>query len=200
MASPSTIIIVVLSIFISLLSFIIALLVYLIRRREPWAQSLIKIMDRLETDEIRNIRRKIIYRIQRESEGEWVATNHTPEQTKDGIDRWGAEMDLLALLYFSKQFNPVEFFEIYGDVVLRTAYQLAPYANKQRLERGEQFWLPFQKLTLALLGLWSKRANKGLYPEQIGFPGNPTRITPSEFKNDVHVRQFIQASSLKIKR
>ena len=104
---------------------------------------------------------------------------------------------MLALLFFSKQFNRVEFFEIYGDVVLRTAYKLAYYANQQRLIRGEQFWLPFQKLTLELLKLWSMRAKKNQYPESIGFPECDTKITPNEFKNDTYIIKFLKANSLK---
>lgn len=150
---------------------LVVLLTYLIRRREPWANALLSIMDRLETTEIRHIRRNVIYLYPRDHDGEWHAPDMDGQQTKAAIDLWGAEMDLLALLYFSKQLNRLAFFEIYGDVVLRTAYKLAPYANKQREERGEQFWLPFQKLTRALLILWSSRAKKNLYPETIGFAG-----------------------------
>ena len=195
----NTIIIATFSVLFSLLSLVVSFLIYLIRRREPWVQSLIKIMDRLEKDEIRDIRRKIVYKINRDSQGDWIAPGYTSEQTKDGLDRWGVEMDLLALLYFSKQFSTAEFFEIYGDVVLRTAYQLAPYANQQRMERGEQFWLPFQKFTLALLGLWIDYSNKGLYPGRIGIPGGSNKVSPTDFQNDTHMRTFLQANSLRVK-
>lgn len=180
-------------------SALIAFFAYLIRRREPWANALLSIMDRLEQTEIREIRRKIVYNYPREHDGDWRAPDLNVDDTNAAINRWGAEMDLLALLYFSRQLDRVAFFEIYGDVVLRTAYKLAPYANRQREERGEQFWLPFQKLTLALLRLWNKRARKDKYPGTIGFPGSKERISPHELKNDHHLRRFLQANSLRLK-
>ncbi len=152
---------------VSLVSAILSLLSYRIKRREPWVQALFNIMERIETTEMRTIRREIIYRFPRESTT-WEIKNTSLEKIEFAIDRWGAEMDMLSLLFFSNQTDNIAFFEIYGDVILRSAYNLAPYVNEKRMERGEQFMLPFQKLSLEMVKIWSKRAKKGLYSKSIG--------------------------------
>ncbi len=184
---------------ISLASIAVAVMVYLIRRRQPWAQALFHIVNTLESDEIRLIRHEIIYKCPNDDTGGWAAAGKDANQTQEAIDKWGAYMDMLSLLYFTKQFNTTLFFNMYGDVIIRTAYKLAPYAYQQRPIRGEQFWLPFQELVLDLLKVWKKRSGKGKYPDRIGIPGAPDKVTREALLQNEKFRSFLQANSLKVK-
>lgn len=179
---------------ISLFSAFIALLAYLITRRQLWANAIFQVVDRLESPEMRDIRYGVVYLYPRDAPDQWAPPGRTPEKTKFDLDRWGAEMDLLSLLFFSNQLSRVLFFEMYGDVIIRSAYKLAPYANRQRLIRGDQFWLPFQKLSFVLLQMWSKRAKKRKYPGKIGIPGSSDQLAPEVLKSDVEFHQFLQTS------
>lgn len=139
---------------LSLVSIYIAFLVYLLRKREPWGRAYFEIVKQMEKEEFRIIRKKVIYNYPTEYQEDWEAPDLTSEQTQESIDKWGAQMDILSLLYFSRQLNKTLFFEMYGDVIIRSAYKLASYANAQRVQRGQQFWLPFQLLTIDLLKMW----------------------------------------------
>lgn len=192
-------IIIGIALIVSVISVCLSLLSYTIKRREPWAQALFNIMERVETSEMRQIRREIIYRFPRNSTT-WEIQDIPIKKIEFAIDRWGAEMDMLSLLFFSNQTDNVAFFEIYGDVILRSAFNLAPYVNEKRMERGEQFMLPFQKISLEMVKIWSKRAKKGLYSKSIGIPGSETtEITPAQFARDRHILRFLSANSLKLK-
>jgi hypothetical protein len=180
---------------ISLTAVIITFLVYLIRRREPWGRALFEMAKIMESDELRSIRRNVVYKYPIGFQEEWTAENLSVDQTRQAIDRWGVQMDMLSLLYFSRQLNKVLFFEMYGDVVIRSAYRLASYANRQRLKRGQQFWLPFQTLTLAILRLWKKRSKKGKFPSKIGFPDSSDGFTLETMLNDLEFRRFLQANN-----
>lgn len=181
-------------------SLVVAVLNYLERRKQSWGQALFRIADRLENDEMRRIRHTIIYQYRQENAEQSATAEPSQPSNQSGIDRWGAEMDLLALLFLSKLVDPSLFFHMYGDVVLRSAYALAPYVNKQRSIRGNQFWLPFQQLTAKLLKVWKKKTKKHWlwiiprntpYPETIGLPSSQHSITPSTFKADAEVTRFL---------
>jgi hypothetical protein len=183
---------------ISLASIYIAILMYHVRKREPWGRAYFEIVKLMEKDVIRKVRKKVIYNYPSKYQEDWTAPRLTTEQTQEAIDKWGAQMDVLSLLYFSRQLNKILFFEMYGDVILRSAYKLACYANNQRIKRGQQFWLPFQLLTLDLVKVWKKRIKKGKYPVRIGFAKNKDGFTPDEFFGNVEIERFLLANKRKL--
>lgn len=183
---------------ISLASVIIAILVYLIRRREPWGRALFEIVKTMESEKLRSIKKEVVYKYPIDFQVDWAAEDRSPYETREALERWGAEMDMLSLLYFSRQLNKVLFFEMYGDVIIRSAYRLASYVNEQRLKRGQQFWLPFQSLTLDLLRLWKERSEKGKFPSRIGFPDSPEELTLETLLGNVQFCRFLQANNRKL--
>ena len=183
---------------LSLGSLAVAVLAYVISRPRTWAQILFRIVDRLETKEMRDIRHGVVYQYPKEEVPGWAASGKSEEETLAAINRWGAEMDLLALLFFTRQLDRVRFFEFYGDVLIRSAYKLAPHANRERLIRGEQFWLPFQQMTVELLRHWRRLARRRKYPERIGIPGSGEPMTLGDLKNDPEFRRFLQANGQRL--
>lgn len=183
---------------ISIASVYVAILVYLIRKREPWGRSLFEIFKLMETKEMRHIRRQVVYACAPDQPGVWTAPGLNARNTHDAIDRWGAYMDMLSLLYFSRQLNRVLFFEMYGDVIIRSAYKLAHYANEQRLLRGEQFWLPYQLLTRDILRVWKRRVKRGSYPPSIGFAERPDELTVESMQANTELRRFLSANRRKL--
>ena len=174
---------------ISVVAAIIAYLVYRISQKGLWAQSLFKIADRLENEAMREIRKNHIYKY----------NPHEPTD-EEKINSWGAEMDMLSLLYFSRQLDKDKFFDMYGDVIIRSAYKLAGYGNVQREKRGKQFWLPFQKLSIDLFKRWILRVKHNDYPEKIGFPETPEKITLETLASDNDFKDFILANKARIPR
>jgi hypothetical protein len=87
------------------------------------------------------------------------------------------------------------FFRIYGDVFLRSVYQLAPYANSQRTLRGDQFWLPMSDLATKVIATWEKQVVFESYPAEIGIPHHSgLRLTPQVFAEDKEIQRFLALS------
>lgn len=179
----------IIALIISVINLIIYVLMFLIRRKEPWAQSLINLVDRIENEELRRIRREVIYKLSRD---DWSVNDMEKEEVEKKIDRWGAEMDILALLYFSGQINKEGFFQLYGDVLIRTIYQLAPYANEQRRKRGKQFWLLFSRLGVEIKKEWERQVKKKKYPSAIRSPHMNDTISIKGFQSDGEVQDFLE--------
>ena len=74
---------------ISLASVIVAYRVYSIRRREPWGRALFEIVKLMETDDMRHLRRKVVYASNPEQPGTWTAPGLSSEDTHAALDRWG---------------------------------------------------------------------------------------------------------------
>ena len=183
---------------ISLASPVIALLAYLIIRRQLWANALFAVVDRLETEEMRRIRHSEVY-LRSFHEDEEQCKQETPNnKAAEDIDRWGTEMDLLGLLFFSRQLDVNLFFDMYGDVIIRSAFKLAPYGNRQRLIRGEQFWLAYQKLSLKMIQMWTKRSKRGTYPQDIGIPSTSERLNPDTIIQNAEMCRFLSANGVRL--
>jgi hypothetical protein len=156
------------------------------RQQRRWGatDAFLRIADQFERDAYRSYR-SIVYAINRDAFRDW-----TDEQTK-AVDAWCAHLDLVAVLVQSNQINETIFLNLYGDVMLRTIYQIAPYCNYQITIRGKQFLLPLRLLAVDMVKIWRKRAAKRRYPLTIGFPAQPhLRVNPDLFDSDEAVVAF----------
>ncbi len=187
------------SLVLSFGSAVTALIALGLSRGQAWAESLSRISDRLETAEMRTIRHDIVYTHRLKEPATGPRAEVVTETERLAIDRWGAEMDVLAALFLSGTVDKVRFFETYGDVILRAGWQLAPYGNGERAHRGNQFWLPFQDLVLAHLELWQIRIRKGRYPESIALRGSKESISVSRMFEDGEVRRFLEANGRRVR-
>lgn len=170
-------------------SAVAAYLLY--RNQKGWNNSdaFLRITERLESKEMRDIRNHYVYAVQRDDASEWE------EAQRIAIDTWGAELERCATVILAEQVDMAAFFRIYGDVLLRSIYQLAPYANAQRAERGNQFWLPMSDLAARVIVTWKRQVLFGIYPGEIGLPHHPElRLTPEVFVEDSETRTFLSVS------
>ncbi|HEX2897196.1 MAG TPA: hypothetical protein VHP63_04010 [candidate division Zixibacteria bacterium] len=178
-------------------TFVLAYLAYTIQKRQPWAQALFEIVKFLESDDVRHIRHDIIYKCPKDSGNTLEIEGIKPHEAKQSIDKWGMYMDMISLLYESKQLNNKLFFDMYGDVIIRTAYKLSSYAVAERKIRGDQFWLPFQRLVVDFLQFWKKYSRKSKYPLEMGIPGEQDKVTIQFFLNNQSFQTFIQANNIR---
>ena len=143
-----------------------------------------RISDRFESSEFRAYR-KTIYSLDRTAFTQWSPTQQS------AVDAWCAHVDLASALAQSRQLGTLPFLNMYGDVTLRTVYQIAPYCNEQARTRGDQFLLPTRIFTNDLVKLWRKQARKKRYPLTIGFPALPqVRMNPDLFNSDDELMIF----------
>jgi hypothetical protein len=157
-----------------------------VRQQHRWGatDAFLRVSDQFERESFREYR-TIIYNINRDSFASW-----TEEQNK-AVNAWCAHLDLVAILVQTKQVDEAAFLNLYGDVFLRTIYQIAPYCNHQISIRGKQFLLPIRLLTGDLVRIWRRRAKHRLYPLTVGFPAQPQlRVTPDLFDSDDAVMRF----------
>jgi hypothetical protein len=173
----------VISAVIALIAAYAAMLSYRINLRRHLTESLLRIADRLENKDRRSLRRTV-YRLSRLEHSKWSSDQ------KEAVDTWAAELDLISLLLSAKQIDRQSFFQIYGDVVIRSIYQLAPYANAQRQERGRQFLLPLGRLVPQLIRQWQSESRRHNYPEEIGTRGGGVRVSLAAFREDEACRRF----------
>jgi hypothetical protein len=163
------------------------------RQQQRWGatDAFLRVADQFERESFRNYR-SIIYEIDRNAFQTW-----SDEQVK-AVNAWCAHLDLVATLVQAHQINEIAFLNLYGDVVLRTIYQIAPYCNHQIGIRGKQFLLPLRLLAGDLVRTWRKRAKRRRYPLTIGFPAQPKlRVTPDLFDSDEAVITFCVDHKLK---
>jgi hypothetical protein len=157
-----------------------------VRQQQRWGatDAFLRISDQFEREAFREYR-TIIYNIDRNAFASW-----SDEQTK-AVNAWCAHLDLVAILVQTKQINETAFLNLYGDVFLRTVYQIAPYCNHQIGIRGQQFLLPMRLLIADLVRIWRRRAKYRRYPLTVGFPAQPQlRVTPDLFDSDDAVMRF----------
>jgi hypothetical protein len=126
-----------------------------------------------------------IYRLDRVDFSGWT------DEERHAVDAWCAHLDLCAALVLADQIEKRAFLLMYGDVVFRTIYQIAPYCNDQSRTRGSQFLLPIRMLTAEMVALWRAEARAGQYPLTIGFPALPgIRVNPDLFDSDPDLLTF----------
>src|ERR1700704_3532234 len=95
-----------------------------LQRRWGTADSFLRISDQFESSEFREYRR-LIYRLERSSFDVWS------EEDRVAVDTWCAHLDLVATIVQARQLDTISLLNMYGDVMLRTIYQVAPYCNSQ---------------------------------------------------------------------
>lgn len=157
-----------------------------VRRHTRTASSdaFIKLSDRFESESFRKYRR-IVYSVDRLDFDNWS------EETCNAVDTWIGFYDLVASLIRVGQVDETAFLHMYGDVTLRTVYQVSPYCNAQVASRGEQFELPFRRMTRHLITVWARESAGGNYPDCIGFPSKPTvKLDLATFGADEHILLF----------
>ena len=182
----TSVIIATISIVISLASVLVAYSLFRLSMRQVSGDVIHRVIDRLEEPSMRKLRRSI-YNIDRNQFSNW------DESFQQDVDKWGAELDVIATL-LTQEGDLKAFFFLYGDVILRSIYQIAPYGNSQRTQRGAQFWLPVERLGNRMLKIWEKSAKKGEYPRVIGVPSTSTiSIAIETFVSDMHCQSFIRA-------
>lgn len=176
------------SIIIALASALIAYSLFRLSIRQVSGDVLYRIIDRLEEPSMRELRRKI-YSLDRDAFREWDA------ELQSEVDRWGAELDVISTL-LSQETNITGFFNLYGDVFLRSIYQMAPYGVYQRTQRGDQFWLPIEVFGTRMMKVWGKAVKNGKYSRVIGVPGaKSVSISVETFKADRNCQSFLKKVS-----
>jgi hypothetical protein len=163
-----------------------------LRSQGRWHSSdaLIRVSTQFEVAEFRRYR-TIVYDLDRSTYASW------PDEQKNAVNAWCAHLDLIAVLVQSGHIDEIALLNIYGDVVLRSIYQVAPYCNYQASFRGPQFLLPLRMQTTALVKTWRKQAKRKRYPITIGFPAQPqVRVNPDLFDSDSDVLKFRVDSKL----
>ncbi|WP_420642408.1 hypothetical protein [Candidatus Leptofilum sp.] len=179
------------SLIVALFSLHNSIRTYQFRVRQGQASTLFQVMERLETDEMRVIKHEIIYPFEGNNSG---LSNSEVNQ----IQCWGAEMDIISLLVRNKIIDNEDFFRVYGDVIMRTAYRLAPFANSRRSSRGDQYWMEYQLLTVNILKIWRKQRQVGDYPQVIGLPNTEQQLTLEQLLGDPSFRRFLSANNVKL--
>lgn len=156
------------------------------RLEQRWgsADAFMRVSDRFEADHLRAARR-LIYSVDRDEFEKWT------EETRQTVEAWTAHLDLVAVLIRARQLDVHSFFGMYGDVVMRTIYQVAPYCRHEAQIRGEQYLLPLRLLTNDFLRLWRCEVKRQRYPWTIGFPAQPTiTLNPNTFDGDTAIVEF----------
>jgi hypothetical protein len=173
------------SFIISILSAVIAYSLYRLNTRQVSGDVIYRVIEQLEAPPLREIRR-MVYALERDKFAEW------DKETLQKLDLWGAELDIVAtVLRLDSDTNA--FFYLYGDVILRSIYQIAPYANHQRTIRGKQFLLPLEKFGRDLIRIWKLSVKSGEYPHVIGLPNRPTiSLSYETFNTDRDCQGFLQ--------
>ena len=97
----------------------------------------------INSDDMRRKRREV-YSLSRNEFSKW-----TPEQ-RSAVDDWLACLDLSLTLYKANAINRDVYMYMFGDVTLRTVYQVVPYCNSEVDARGDQFLIPMR---LAIAGV-----------------------------------------------
>lgn len=161
-----------------------ALMTVRMQRKRNVSDAFMRISAQFELAAYRIYRVKI-YDLDRTAFASWT------DDEKDAVNAWCAHLDLVAVLIQAKQLNELSYLRMYGDVTLRTIYQVAPYCNEQVGIRGKQFLLPLRMFTADLIKLWRGQARRGRYPLTIGFPAQPhLRVNPDLFDSDDAVLSF----------
>jgi hypothetical protein len=149
-----------------------------LQQRRGTVEAFTKISNVFETKDFRRYR-VAIYQLDRMAFTSWS------EAECHAVDAWAAHLDLIAVLIQAKQLNRESILNMYGDVIARTLYQIAPYCNAQVKIRGRQFMLPTRVFVREFVKLWRRQAEKNLYPLTIGFPSQPNiRTNPDIFDSD----------------
>jgi hypothetical protein len=175
----------------ALASVVVAIVLTKNQTRAELGDALIRISETFESDQFRK-HRVVIYKLDRLNYSTWSQDEQT------AVDAWCAHLDLVASLIKGRQINKKLYLQIYGDVMFRTIFQIAPYCNAQLSVRGRQFLLPLRLVTNRLLRQWRREARRKRYPTTIGFPAQPhLRVNPDLFDEDEAVRKFTVKRRLK---
>jgi len=173
------------SIIISVVSAIIAYSLFRLNTRQISGDVIYRVIEQLEAPQMREIRR-MVYSLERDKFSEW------DKETLQKLDLWGAELDIVATV-LRQEADTEAFFYLYGDVILRSIYQIAPYANNQRTVRGKQFLLPLEKFGRHLISIWKLSVKNGEYPHVIGIPNRQTiSLSYDTFNTDRDCQGFLQ--------
>ena len=138
----------------------------------------------INSDDMRRKRGKV-YALNRDEFSKW-----TPEQ-RSAVDDWLACLDLSLTLYKANAINRDVYMYIFGDVTLRTVYQIVPYRNSEVDARGDQFLIPMRIAIPEVVSKWRKLARKNRFPLQLTVSReSQTKITPDSFEGDAGLKSF----------
>lgn len=175
----------VISIIISVVSAILSYNLYRLNTRQVSGDIIYRVIEQLEAPQMREIRRAV-YALERDDFLEWDS------DTLRKVDTWGAELDVVATVLFQEA-DMKAFFQLYGDVIIRSIYQIAPYGNHQRTVRGKQFLLPLEKFGWKMIRIWKISIKKREFPTVIGLPNWPkVSLSVDTFKTDKDCQNFLQ--------
>ena len=169
----------------AVVSAVVAAALFRETRRRQRVELFISVAGRLGTGEYLDLK-KTVYELRRDAHADWS------EELTDRLDRWCGQLDLLALLLHYKQIDREATFMFYGDVVLRSVYQLAPYVNAEREKRGPQYMQPLQLVLEDLIDLWERLHKEGRYTPQIHLESHTEiGLSPDSLRTDVAVKLFL---------
>lgn len=159
-----------------------AIVVARMQHKKGNVDAFFKLMERFESTELRQYRYQI-YSLDRNRQEDWT------DKQREAVTAWSAHLDLVASLILSRQVDRRQVFEMYGDVIIRSIYQLAPYCRAEFPSRGTQYLLAVRRLSNWIPNYWRKEILRGSYPSVIGLPGQVTvRLTPDSFAIDSDLR------------
>ena len=140
----------------------------------------------INSDDMRR-KRGEVYSLNRNEFSKW-----TPEQ-RNAVDDWLACLDLSLTLYKANAINRDIYMYMFGDVTLRTVYQVVPYCNSEVDARGDQFLIPMRLAIPGVVSKWRSLARKNRFPLQLTVSReSQIKITPDSFEGDAALKSFSQ--------
>lgn len=143
--------------------------------------------------------RKRIYALDRDNYNDWQ------EADKKAVDIWVAYVDIVSTLVITRNIDRSDLIRMYGDVLFKTVYLLAPYVCQNQARLGHQYLKSTQIALPSLIRDWEKlskrswfsRQTRKIYPYKImiryenGSTLAPTTISPVKFKSDTAIMQMM---------
>lgn len=174
----------VISAFVALASLILNVVVARGSSIKSKSDAFFRLCQLVNSERMRDNRSKV-YGLDRAKYSDWS------ESERSAVDAWCACLDLALTLYKERGIDRNAYLYMFGDVTLRTVYQIVPYCNSKILARGEQFLIPMRITLPILLKQWRRAAKRGKYPLQLTISWERNdKITPDSFEGDDLLYEF----------
>ena len=129
--------------------------------------------------------RSVVYGLNREEYNDWT------EEERRAVDEWCACLDLAMTLYQNNLIDRDAYLFMYGDVTLRTVYQIVYYCNNEVQARGDQFIIPIRLAINDIIKRWDALSKIDMYPIQLTVSNeSKAQITPQSFDGDKALKEF----------